>query len=136
MSVYFDVPYIRYEGGCPGGAIMVIAPTKTYDSNFIHHDFIQFGKQHIRTVARKFSIGGLCGSAGGFDIIKLTKAPLICSVSHLKRTYLDLPLPDFREYSRRMFSEDNQVSKFHSVKGCCDQPSVLEINLSDGLNTH
>jgi len=26
-----------------------------------------------------------------------------------------------------MFSEDKQVSKFHSVKRCCDQPSVLEI---------
>jgi len=60
---------------------MVIAPSKTCGSNFIHHDFVQFGKQHIRTVARKFSIGGLCGSAGGFDIIKLTKAPLISSVS-------------------------------------------------------
>jgi len=26
-----------------------------------------------------------------------------------------------------MFSEDKQVSKFYSVKGCRDQPSVLEI---------
>jgi len=41
-----------------------------------------------RTVARTFSIGGLCSSAGGFsfvseelDIIKLTKTPLIYSVS-------------------------------------------------------
>jgi len=41
-----------------------------------------------RTVTRKFSIGGLCGSAselcvffGSLDIIKLTKTPLIYSVS-------------------------------------------------------
>jgi len=34
-----------------------------------------------RTVARKFSIGGLCSSAGGLDITKLTKTPLIYSVS-------------------------------------------------------
>ena len=27
-------------------AIGAIAPTKTYESNFIHHDFVQFGKQH------------------------------------------------------------------------------------------
>jgi len=26
-----------------------IAPSKTYESNFIHHDFVQFGKQHIKT---------------------------------------------------------------------------------------
>jgi len=23
-------------------------PPKTYESNFIHHDFLQFGKQHSR----------------------------------------------------------------------------------------
>jgi len=41
-----------------------------------------------RTVARKFSIGGLCSSAGGLcvcagklDIIKFTKSPPIYSVS-------------------------------------------------------
>jgi len=34
-----------------------------------------------RTVARKFSIGGLFDSAGGLEIIKLTKTPLIYSVS-------------------------------------------------------
>ena len=26
----------------------VIAPHKTYESNFIHHDFVQFGKQYSR----------------------------------------------------------------------------------------
>jgi len=55
---------------------MAIAPSKTCKSNFIHHDFVQFRKQHIRTVAKKFSIGGVCVSAG-LDIIKLTKTPLI-----------------------------------------------------------
>ena len=47
------------------------------------------GIGHYRTVARKFSIGGLRGSAGelcvcaggGLDIIKLTKTPLIYNVS-------------------------------------------------------
>jgi len=27
-------------------AIGAIAPSKSYESNFIHHDFVQFGKQH------------------------------------------------------------------------------------------
>ena len=47
-----------------------------------------FGKKQVwhphvrtRTVARKFSIGGLCVCAGWLDIIKLTKIPLIYSVS-------------------------------------------------------
>ena len=32
-----------------GGAIGAIAPPpKTNESNFIHHDFVQFGKQHSR----------------------------------------------------------------------------------------
>ena len=31
------------------GAIGVIDPPETYESNFIHHDFVQFGKQHIKT---------------------------------------------------------------------------------------
>jgi len=29
-------------------AIGAIAPLKTYESNFIRHDFVQFGKQHSR----------------------------------------------------------------------------------------
>jgi len=29
-------------------AIGDIAPPKTYESNFIHHDFVEFGKQHSR----------------------------------------------------------------------------------------
>jgi len=37
-----------------------------------------------RTVARKFSIRGLCSSAGGLEIIKLTETPLIHSVSRFK----------------------------------------------------
>jgi len=27
-------------------AIGAIAPPKTYESKFVHHDFVQFGKQH------------------------------------------------------------------------------------------
>jgi len=32
----------------PKKAIGAIAPLKIYESNFIHHDFVQFGKQHSR----------------------------------------------------------------------------------------
>jgi len=35
-------------GADPGGAIVTIAPPKTYISNFVHHDILQFGKQHSR----------------------------------------------------------------------------------------
>jgi len=45
-----------------------------------------------RTVARKFSIEGLCNSAGGLDIIKLTKTPLIYSVSRFNLGGLELCL--------------------------------------------
>jgi len=31
-----------------GGAIGAISPPKTYGSYFVHHDFVQFGKQHSR----------------------------------------------------------------------------------------
>ena len=27
-------------------AIWVIAPPKTYERSFVHHDFVQFGKEH------------------------------------------------------------------------------------------
>ena len=46
-----------------------------------------------RTVARKFSIGGFCGSAGGLDIIKLTETPLIYSVSRFSLGGLSSPKP-------------------------------------------
>ena len=38
---------LKYPGGRtdPGGDN---CPPKTYESNFIHHDFGQFGKQHSR----------------------------------------------------------------------------------------
>jgi len=32
----------------PGGEIGAIAPPKTYESNFVRHDFEKFGKQHSR----------------------------------------------------------------------------------------
>ena len=36
------------RGGSRGGAIGAIAPAETYESNFFHEDFVQFGKQHSR----------------------------------------------------------------------------------------
>jgi len=46
----------------------------------------------FRTVAKKFSIGGLCSSAGGLDIIKLSKISLIYSVSRFNLGGLELCL--------------------------------------------
>jgi len=73
--------------GSKGGAIGEIAPLKSYESNFVHHDFVQLRKKHSqfkailtsivlsRTVARKSSlgrlyvrVGGLYVCAGGLDI--------------------------------------------------------------------
>ena len=45
-----------------------------------------------RNVARKFSIGGLCVCFRGLDIMKLTKTPLIYSVSHFSLWGLELCL--------------------------------------------
>jgi len=39
---------IPAKGGSRGGTIRVIAPSKIYKSDFFHHDFLQFGKQHSR----------------------------------------------------------------------------------------
>jgi len=49
----FDAKALNYTGLLkpgvdPGGAIGAIAPPKTYESNFFLHDFVQFGKQHMR----------------------------------------------------------------------------------------
>ena len=49
-----------------------------------------------RTVARKFSIGGLCVRLGGLDIIILTKTPLIYSVSRFNLGGLSPPKPPWR----------------------------------------
>jgi len=38
------------------GAIGVIASPKTYESNFIHNEFVQFGKQYSRYKAILSSI--------------------------------------------------------------------------------
>ena len=46
-----------------------------------------------RTVARKFSIGGFCVCLGGLKIIKLTKTPLIHSVSRFNLGGLSPPKP-------------------------------------------
>jgi len=37
--------------------IATIAPPETYESNFIHHDFVQFGKQHSQFKAILPSVG-------------------------------------------------------------------------------
>jgi len=39
-----------------GGAIGTIDPPKTYESKFIHHDYVQFRKQHSRLKAILSSI--------------------------------------------------------------------------------
>ena len=36
------------QGRIQGGAIGAIAPPKPYESNFIHHNILQFRKQHTR----------------------------------------------------------------------------------------
>jgi len=35
-------------GADPGGGDCDDRPPKTYECNFFHHDFVQFGKQHSR----------------------------------------------------------------------------------------
>ena len=52
----------------------------------IYHNLV------TRTVAKKFSIGGLCVCLGGLDITKLTKSPLIYSVSRFNLGGLELCL--------------------------------------------
>jgi len=38
------VCHVFTTGAYPGGDL----PPKSYESNFIHHDFLQFEKQHLR----------------------------------------------------------------------------------------
>jgi len=47
MTVFVDMR-LRSGADPGGGAIGAIFPPKTYKSNFFHHDFVQFGKQHSR----------------------------------------------------------------------------------------
>jgi len=46
-STVLAVHCLRSRSGS-GGAIGAIAPPKTNESNFIHHDFVQFRKKHSR----------------------------------------------------------------------------------------
>jgi len=46
MNVHLHCIRGRIQGGAIGA--IAIAPPKTYESNFIHHNFEQFGKQHSR----------------------------------------------------------------------------------------
>ena len=40
-----------HPGADPGGGDWGDRPSKAYESNFIHHDFVQLGKQHSRHYA-------------------------------------------------------------------------------------
>jgi len=53
--------HIKIAGAYPAGAI---APPKIYESSYIHHSFVQFGKQHSRFKAILLSGGGTCSSFG------------------------------------------------------------------------
>jgi len=39
---------MHLQGRIQGGDGWGDRPPKTYESNFVHHDFVQFGKQHSR----------------------------------------------------------------------------------------
>jgi len=43
--MHHSVGIVVGSGGCKGA---IAYPPKTYESNFIHHDFVQIGKQHSR----------------------------------------------------------------------------------------
>jgi len=43
-----EVHFGRKNTTCQGGIHGAIAAPKTYESNFIHHNFLQFGKLHLR----------------------------------------------------------------------------------------
>ena len=47
MTLSYSV-YARSRGRIQSGAMRAIAPFNTYDSNFIHHDFVQIREQHLR----------------------------------------------------------------------------------------
>jgi len=53
MGDQFKIPASRGIRADPEGGDL---PPKTYDSNLIHHDFEQFGKQHSRYEAILSSI--------------------------------------------------------------------------------
>jgi len=48
--------------GDPGGEIEAIASPKTYESNFIHDDFTQFGKHHswYKNILRSIVLAQQC----------------------------------------------------------------------------
>jgi len=47
VRCWFQPFSLRFQSGAdPGGG--AISPINTYESNFIYHNFIQFGKQHWR----------------------------------------------------------------------------------------
>ena len=53
----YSYPWNTNPRPIQGRAIGVIAPPKTYESNFFHHDFVQFGKTpecELRRDCQKF----------------------------------------------------------------------------------
>jgi len=48
--------YVDIQGQIQEEAIGAIAPPKTYESKFFHHNFVQFGKKHSRNKAILSSI--------------------------------------------------------------------------------
>jgi len=53
MTLHVDSTQGRIQGGRESGTI---APPKTYESNFFHHNFVQFGKKRSRYKAMLTSI--------------------------------------------------------------------------------
>jgi len=47
---------LSHQGRIQRGTIGAIALLKTYERDFIHHDFVKFGKQHLRYKAILLSI--------------------------------------------------------------------------------
>jgi len=48
IFLFFLLNCYLVTGANPGKAVGAIVPPKTYESKFIHDDFVQFGKQHSR----------------------------------------------------------------------------------------
>jgi len=59
------------------GTIGEIAPPKTYESNFIRHDFVQFGKQHSRYKAISPSIVLSQQCCGSIQHLSYSSEPVV-----------------------------------------------------------
>ena len=81
-----------------------------------------------RTVARKLSTGGLCSSAGGLDIIKLTKTPLIYRVSRFNLEGLELCLggisPRLTLWRMSVFHKTSRFSNWPELQMVDSNPLI------------